>query len=189
MRYFRLIMIIVALPAVSVFSQKEVRYVIPPDSIINEFRYLGNTLVCISDTLEPGYLSCLHIGDIEIGSSRNEIESKYNKIFKIIPESEKIESRVYVLNSDTETLPYVVVKYKDQKAISIQLTGLKTSDDISFSNIVLSDSENKVIEVLGKPREKVTEVDIDGVRWSYDPFPISIEFVNRKVYSIKIWLQ
>jgi hypothetical protein len=50
----------------------------------------------------------------------------------------------------------------------------------------LHDTEEKVLATLG-PRARITVVkEIGGLLWDYRPFPISIELVHGRVYSIKI---
>ena len=53
-------------------------------------------------------------------------------------------------------------------------------------NIKLGASNDYVLKILGEPSTKQDVKEIQGIRWSYNPFPISIELVDNKVYSIKI---
>ncbi len=162
-----------------------------PEGVVNEFRYAGDWLVCISDTFpsdldEVMYLPCLNFKTIKIGSTLEEIESMYNDIYKIIPESDTVETRVYLLETELEQIPYIVVEYRNNVATALQLTGLQTNADLSFSSIKLGDPEKYVIEILGKPNSIEEVEEIDGYFWDYSPFPITVEMVDKKVYSVKI---
>jgi hypothetical protein len=168
-------------------NSKDVIFVKPPEDVVNEFRYLGNALVCIMDSLYLDNLPCLHFGEVKIGSTLEEVESIYNDIYKAIPESDSIETRVYILESECDTLPYMVIEYKSNLVNSLQLTGRQTNADLDFSSIKLGDSEEYARKILGEPGYIKEVSGIGGYLWSYTPFPISIEIVNKKVYSIKIW--
>lgn len=156
---------------------------------VAEFRYIGNALACITDTAnsELGYLPCLHIGDIYIKEELANVQKRFGEPWRIIEQDDTSEIRVYVLESKLETLPYVAITFVNNVTSSIQLTGYQTDDSLDFSGIYLGNSEKRVREVLGPPSSKDEVEEINGVRWSYSPFPISIEIKEENVYSIKIW--
>ena len=182
----RILLVLILLTSSVAIAQK-VTYERPPENVINEFRFLGGALACITDEEGGNYLPCLHLGDISIGSSKNEVEQLYDNIYKSISKSDSVEIKVYILHSELEELPYLVITYENEKVKSIQLTGLQTSDDLDFSSIELGAPSDSVVKILGNPSSKQEVQEIQGTRWSYDPFTISIEFVKNKVYSIKIW--
>jgi hypothetical protein len=84
---------------------------------------------------------------------------------------------------------YMVFGYPQnmpQSIFSIQLTG-KTSKMKPFKGLMLGDSREKVIEVLGKP-SSIEPTDVAGVqRYEYKSTNYSVEInVERKLYSIRI---
>jgi len=158
-------------------------------TIKNEFRYLGGSIATISDKssdVEQGYLNCLYIGKIKMRMTLNQVDSVLGKCDKILNQNDS-QIQVYFLPASEKYYPYYAISFKNNIVNSIQLTGLSTSDNISFSPIKLGDHYKTVLEILGKPGNIKNIEDIKGVEWTYFPFPISIEFVNRKVYSIKIY--
>jgi len=154
----------------------------------DEFRIDSVGLGCFSNkTFEHsgGYLRCLRIGSINIKMKQNEVEKMLKDPVKII-ENDDGQTFIYLLPTSEEYYPYLAITYKKKKVLSIQLTGFSTTSDFSFSSITLGTHYKKVLEILGKPH-KITKVpDINGLLWDYTPFPFSIEFVNKKVYSIKV---
>lgn len=85
-----------------------------------------------------------------------------------------------------DTHVYWVIGHRDDTIVSIQLTGNHSHPDLAFATIQLNDSEERVLALLG-PRATITAVrEVGGFLWDYRPFPISIEFVHGRVYSIKV---
>jgi hypothetical protein len=155
---------------------------------LNEFRYIGGAIGCISDKLidtDKGYVNCLHIGNVKMKMSIIEVEEILGEPKKVIDQNES-QVRVYLLPTSEKYYPYFAVTFKNKIAKSLQLTGNSTSEDISFSSIRLGSYYKEVLELLGKPTNIQIVPDINGVEWTYYPFPISIEIINGKVYSIKI---
>jgi len=154
----------------------------------NEFRYAGNALICTREHLtDDGYLPCLTIGGIKIGDSISTVEKKYPDIFKTITNPDTSITKVYPVEGSIDEDPYFVVVYKNNLVSSIQLTGRGTKEILSFSSIRLGDQYKKALEVIGPPSKKNNVQEINGEIWSYFPFPISIEIVDNKVYSIKVY--
>jgi hypothetical protein len=154
----------------------------------NQFRFLG-IVDCITDESydEWGYSPCLSFGSISLGDRLKAIESKFGTPYQIVPISNKSESRIYPLTSQSSDMPYLVVTYEDSVATEFQLTGDSTTDDLRFSSIELGDSEKKIIEILGEPSSKSEVQEVHSTLWSYSALPFSIEVKNGRVYSIKIF--
>ncbi len=155
----------------------------------NQFRFSGNWIVCVcedkSDTL---FLCCLNLGLFGLGDSVSIVDSLFGSPFKTIPKTDSSEVRAYSLTPVGDSMvPYIVVGHVNGRITSLQLTGEAIRDSLNFSSITLGDSTSHVESILGKPFV-VKEVDeIEGVLWSYHPFRFSLEIVNGKVYSIKMY--
>lgn len=155
------------------------------DMPMNTFRFGGNTIICKMQNPDDQD-ACLRIGDFKMGDDFAALASKMGKPYRIIPQSDERTAVVYVITATQESEAYWVLEHHDGKLVAIQLTGDAPVPDVSFSTIQLTDPEAKVKEVLG-PRYAISEVpEIGGTLWDYDPFPFSIEFVDGKVYSIRI---
>jgi hypothetical protein len=157
-------------------------------SSYDEFRYIGGAIACISKNVpdpESGYCNCLHFCDIKMRMTVEEIESILGKADTIIYQG-KQQIRVYFLPTNENHLSYFAITFNNKIARSLQLTGFSTTENYAFSSIALGSDYKAVLEILGKPKGIYNVPDIKGVGWTYDPFPISIEFINRKVYSIRI---
>lgn len=156
----------------------------------DHFLYTGSTIACLSnqvDVPESGYLNCLHIGDIQMEMTLDEVETRLGKPYDVM-KNEENENRIYVLPaSDDLPVPYVVVTYVNDKVDAIQLTGVGTDSNLDFSSLQLGDNIEIVKKRLGSPSGTSEVQDINGIKWTYYPFPISIEFVKDKVYSIRIY--
>jgi hypothetical protein len=166
---------------------KNVYYVPFPEGAVNEFRYLGNWLVCNTEDHFDGYDGCLHIGDIWIGQSLPEVEGKLGQPHRIISDDPQNEVRIHLLQGGSdEDLPYLVLTVSEGKVSAIQVTGVATESPYTFSSLALGDTAEKVEEILGKPGLISPIEEIEGTMWSYRPFPISLELKDGRVFSIKI---
>ncbi len=148
---------------------------------VNTFRFLGNALVCKSDSATDES-ACLRIGSLKIGAEYKPT----SKPWKEVPVKNGVTVSVFSIIAKDDITAYWVIGHKDGRITSIQLTGNYSNENLSFSTIMLNDSKDKVKKVLG-PRYRESDVDsIKGAMWDYYPFPISIEFTNDRVYSIRI---
>ena len=80
----------------------------------------------------------------------------------------------------------------DELVFSAQLTG-DPPDPVAldFSCLQLGGTGAAVRQQPGAPSEirsfERAEAGVAGVVWSYDPLPISIEVVDGRVYSFRVW--
>lgn len=147
---------------------------------INTFRFINNALVCISDT--PDEYACFQIGNLKIGQKYKPLE----KSWKDVPQKNDVIASVHPIISDEKHSAYWVIGHKRGIITSIQLTGDYPLEELTFSTIKLTDSKEKVKNILG-PRYLESKVEsINGQMWDYAPFQITIEFKNEVVYSIRI---
>lgn len=151
---------------------------------VNSFRYVGDQLVCKQDSPASNYLACLRVGSVRIGDSYRNFRERHPGQRKELPPEGGVTASVHPAASDGRT--YWVIGRRDDRIVSIQLTGSRSGPDLAFAALQLGDSEEKAMALLG-PRANISAVpEIGGLLWNYAPFPISIEFVDGKVYSIKI---
>lgn len=160
------------------------------DIRVNEFTRRGSGLVCITDTFKPdkptSYFQCLRIGSIYIGQSEKDVERLLGSPWKVIKKDDTITIKVFPIASEEQSKPYWVITFKAGAAESIQVTGKNPKTVDAFSSIRLGDTKTKVLEILGEPFATKPVEGIKGVLWSYRPFPISIEIVDERVYSIRV---
>lgn len=117
----------------------------------------------------------------------DELETQYGKPYQVIENGES-ENRIYVFQaSENLPIPYIVVTYVNDKVDAIQLTGFSTDSNLDFSSLKLGDSVGVVKNRLGPPSDTSKAQDINGIEWTYYPFPISIQFIKDKLYSIRIY--
>ena len=165
------------LPEDEVKQMQELYKTVP----MNAFRFLGNQIICKTDRPDDNY-SCFRIGGIKIG---DKFEPK-TKPWKVIPQPNDITASVFSIVENDEHYAYWVIGHREGVIVSLQLTGDFPDDRLAFATIKLSDSESKVADILG-PRYKVSKVEeINGTIWDYAPFPITMEFKNGLVYSMRI---
>jgi hypothetical protein len=151
----------------------------------NAFRFIGNHLVC--KTNDPNAANpCYRIGEFILGDDFDKATKPLGNPWRLIPQPDGVEIAVFTVKATELEQAYWAIGNRDGKVVSIQLTGNFSSQVASFSTIQLSDPQSKVRDILG-PRYSVKSVEaIKGTMWDYAPFQISIEFVNDKVYSIRI---
>lgn len=152
----------------------------------NTFRYVDNHLVCKQDTPAQNYLACLRIGSLRIGDPYRPVRERFPKPFRETALEGGVIASAHRITDAPDAHAYWVIGHRDDRIVSIQLTGNYSHPDLAFATIRLNDSEEEVLARLG-PRAQITPVrEIGGFLWDYRPFPISIEFVHGKVYSIKV---
>jgi hypothetical protein len=152
----------------------------------NTFRYVGKHLVCKQETPAQNYLACLRIGPYRIGDSYRPIRERLPKPYREVALDGGVIASAYRIAAPGNAHAYWIIGHRNDAIVSIQLTGNYSHPDLAFATIRLNDSEERVLALLG-PRAQITAVrEIGGFLWDYRPFPISIEFVQGKVYSIKV---
>jgi len=153
----------------------------------NEFLLLGNAIAFISDTISDYVEDGLQIGQLNLKESFNSASIKLgNKIYKSLDGINGTKNHIFLLDTIGENINYLVISERNDSLLGIQLTGFFTELDYSFSSIKLGDYYNYVEQKLGMGSRQDEVKEINGYRWSYEPFPFSIEFVNDRVYSIRI---
>lgn len=156
------------------------------DTPANTFRHIGNHLVCKQETPAQNYLACLRIGPLRIGDPYRPFRERNPKPYREVTLDEGVIASAHRIIAAADAHAYWVIGHRDDTIVSIQLTGNYSHRDLAFATIQLNDSEEKVLALLG-PRTHITAArEIGGLLWDYRPFPISIELVHGKVYSIKI---
>ena len=160
------------------------------DIRVNEFTRKGGGLVCVTDTFKPDesppYLQCLRIGPIRIGQSEKEVELLLGNPWKVIEKDASTTIKVFPMESVEPSKPYWVITFTTHMVDSVQITGKNPKTVNTFSSIRLGDYKARVLEILGEPFATKPVEAVRGVLWSYRPFPISIEIVDDRVYSIRV---
>jgi len=149
---------------------------------INSFQYTGDWIACHSDTQDD--LACFHIGKLKIGDPYQPSREPSQNI----DQPKGVVASVFPIIKKENQEAYWVIGHKEGKIVSIQLTGNYGKPELSFSSIILGDGKDKVERILG-PRHTIKEFQdngINGVLWDYAPFQFSFEFVNGKVYSMRV---
>lgn len=152
---------------------------------MNNFRFIGNTLICKMDRPDD-FLACNRIGDFKVGDGWHTVSSRLGKPWRVVGRPNGVIAMAYLISSTEETKAYWVIENKQNTIASIQITGNYSNPSYSFSTIQLGDSEDRVTQVLGPNHSTEDVQEIRGVLWNYAPFPITVEFVNGKVYSIRV---
>ena len=152
----------------------------------NTFRYVGNHLVCKQDSPAQNYRACLRIGPMRVGDSYRSVRELNPKPWKEVALEGGVSASAFPITGSVETSAYWIIGHSDDKIVSVQLTGNYSHPDLAFATIRLNDSEEKVLAMLG-PQANIRVVrEIGGLLWDYHPFPISIELVHGRVYSMRV---
>ncbi len=133
------------------------------------------------------YVSCLHIGPLQVGSRAAAYQDWLTEAYKVIPNSDGSISTVYLFESDSETAPYLVLTTQRDTVVAVQLTGESMPDEFHLSLIRLGDPEERVVSQLGGPRmEHPIGEGIEGHLWGYTPWPLSFEIRDGRVFSMRV---
>ena len=157
-----------------------------------EFRYSGGKLNCISGAesalKEPAYIDCLQIGPVQIGETLRTVSMKFGKARQTVDRG-PVTERVYPISLNVpagQRVPYWVIGFEGQRVVSIQITGDLRVEQYAFSSLRVGDPESKVLRLFG-PAEFTQQVpQIGGVMWGYSPYPVTLEFKNGRVYSMRV---
>jgi hypothetical protein len=156
---------------------------------MNAYRFIGNSLVCKSDQSEFNSNACNRIGTIAVGDDWAKTAARMGPPSRVISGQNGVTTHVYFLHGpDGARVAYWVLDKSEARSrvVAIQLTGAIKVPGASFSAIELTDPEDKVRKLLG-PRFALQPMpQIQGVMWDYAPFKFSIQFVNGRVYSIRV---
>lgn len=158
----------------------------------NEFRLnQAGKLFCDSGAgsdVESSIQPCLHIGALHIGQSQIQVERLLGQADKQMQLS-GVTYYAYAIEPFYEVqdfFPYWMISYQNGKVYTLQATGLAIPPNINFSSIRFGDEPPAVTEKLGMPTHSFNRRDNGYEVWQYKPYPISIEFKQHQVYSIRI---
>lgn len=145
---------------------------------------LQQTPLCDPDNPNP--LSCLSIGDINLGSSFDLLKRKLGEPWHNLPQKDGSIHSVYPLRIYQHSTVYWVITHKNNTIQAVQLTGDQAPTELLFAGLQLGDHQNTVLDILGRPKGRRRYADSDAYLWDYSPLPISLEIYNRRLYSVRI---
>jgi len=163
------------------------------------FLRVRDTLRCIVDRDdEDGTPApCLRIGEVYVGEGRADVERTLGAPKQSVPRDNGAVAYVYVVFFDRTTgrSGYYVVEYEsaagEQVVKALQLTRDRPPLPLDFSCVLLGDAQDRLTLQLGPPTQTLPfddpTVHVKGERWSYGALPVSVEIVNRQVYSMRVW--
>lgn len=140
----------------------------------------------------------LRVGRSHVGKSRESLEPKLG------PPWQELDARLpglttsaYLVFTDSieNNGAYYAIEYeqvnREDVAFSVQLTGNRPDTPHHFSCLHPGDHQALVERQLGEPTDvspfEFEDDGVTGVVWSYAPLPVSIELVDGKVYSFRVW--
>ena len=122
-----------------------------------------------------------------LGQFRDVPKNEIKTILKKDKFEDGYEYEIYLIEPDTSV--YMIFEYakSDLNIIwSIQLTGSKPGYDCNFKGLKLGMSSDEVIDILGKPSDKINIAEY-GKRWEYEKTNYSVETnPKNRLSSIKI---
>jgi len=177
--------------AASAGARHDTRRSAPPAAVVDEFRYVGRSLVCVSELDAKSSAAptspCLHIGAVGLDETPAAVERSLGRPWRIVAVEDGATMNLYPLHGDVDASPYLAVRFRDGLVDAIQLSGAETPDPYSFSGLRLGDPARQAKETLGPVTGSENLAGTDVTLLSYLPVPISIEVRHRKIVSIKIW--
>lgn len=171
-----------------------------PSMGVYGFFYDADQTFCVAprDDADGTDVPCLRIGRVYVGQRREAVENVLGDPFRDLGTSRAgFSTSAYLVADDSSTGngSYYVIEYEElngqQIAFSVQLTGTRPDTMHHFSCLHLEDDEGTLRRQLGEPTDvspfEFEEDGVSGVVWSYAPLPVSIELVDGKVYSFRVW--
>jgi hypothetical protein len=123
-----------------------------------------------------------------LGDSLSMHQARLGKPYATPPDPHGQLLSLYLLpTADTTDVPYLIVGAIEGIITSLQITGPPTTDAIQFNDIHLGDSISVVEEKIGPPSSTSLVEEVGATLWAYDPYPISIEIISGRVFSIRIY--
>lgn len=158
-------------------------------------------VLCVAPEIDGDgtYVPCLRIGEVHVGQSRDGVEELLGSPFRTfeprLPQFSSTAAYLVLRDSVEHNAAYYVVEYESldgrELAFSVQLTGSRPKLLHHYSCLDLEEADTTVRRQLGEPSEvspfEAPQSGVSGVVWSYKPLPVSIEFVEGKVYSFRVW--
>lgn len=173
-----------------IFEYRKTSTEIPYTSIRKNNTFLSDNfgIGCISDTLNnsEGYMNCLCFEEINFNTTIEEFINKFGEPARVMDNSDGSKYYIFILSKPKETFSYIAVQKLNNETIALQLTGKDNKIPFSFSTIKLGDYNTFVQQRLGSNFKESKVGEINGFMWDYNPFPFSIEFVDQRVYSIRL---
>lgn len=154
---------------------------------LNEFYQHNNAIVCVADTEIDNYRNALSIGDINIDDSFEETLRKLGKPYKVMEGNKGLKNYIFLIDRLENSVNYMVVSAKSDTIQAIQFTGSTRNEKFKFSSIRLGDYSNYVYQKFGNRFKEKRVEQIKGISWDYYPFTFSFEFVEDRVYSIRVY--
>jgi len=160
----------------------------------------GQVLCVAPDVDGDGtYVPCLRIGEVHVGQPRAAVEERLGLPFRTfeprLPQFSSTAAYLVFRDSVEHRAAYYVVEYElldgRELAFSVQLTGNRPELFHHFSCLHLEENEVSIRRQLDEPSSvdpfEAPESGVSGMVWSYDPLPVSIEVVDGKLYSFRVW--
>lgn len=157
-----------------------------------------HTCVAPSTDADGTIAPCLRVGSVFVGASREHVEHHLGTPWRSLePRDSSRQMVAYRPSGDSliarET--YFVVEYErvsgTEVVFSVQHTGSHRSSSHEMSCLGLGDSATVVRRQLGPPSDSSvfgkSEHGSSGVSWYYSASPLSIELVDGRVYSLRVW--
>ncbi len=158
-----------------------------------------DTLHCFvdRDDQDSTQAPCLRVGDAYVGEGRDEVERALGAPQQSFPQSSGALAYMYLVFHDVAQHrgAYYVIEYESLQGSeiirSLQLTRDQPPLPLDFSCVRLGDRAEGLTQQIGPPVHTAPfddpSVGIKGQRWTYGPVPLSVEIVDGKVYSIRVW--
>ncbi|HEV8263917.1 MAG TPA: hypothetical protein VGQ06_03130 [Gemmatimonadales bacterium] len=183
-----------------VFACREVTDSLPCYGAYSFRRDASGAVTCVAPREEPPtpLSPCLRLGWVHVGQTRGDVEQILGRPWQPSPpRADGTEGFAYLVFTDSvrDRGAYYVVEYEraggGQIARSIQFTGDSIPLPLDFSGLRIGDLPDRVLRQLGAPTSRGEFNDeaqgIRGEWWDWTRASISLEIVNGRLYSVRLW--
>ena len=130
---------------------------------------------------------CPAIGEIRIGDEFSKLKEILGDPWKSLPREDGSIDAVYPLRIVRRVTDYWVISHKSNRVVAVQLTGSRSPYNTRFQGLSLGDDEDKVIEVLGRPKKRRQYGNRNAWLWDYSPLPFTLEVYNDRLFSVRVY--
>lgn len=131
------------------------------------------------------FLPCLKVGAVAIGDGLRQVEDLLGEPTHVNTLDWRTEARVYPIAQRSIPEPYYVVTYRNDVAVAVQLIGPPTEMPATLSGLSLGDSEQNVLDHLGRPERLCSLQNPGPLTWMWTDFPIGVDVLDGRVVGLK----
>lgn len=132
------------------------------------------------------FLPCLKVGAVAIADTEAQVEGLLGAPVTAQRLDDETEARSYIIAQPGQPRPYYVITYRNRVVVAVQLLGTPSDLPATFAGLSLGDTQQAVVNTLGKPVRRCVLKPNGPETWMWGAFPIGIDVMNGRVVGMKV---